>query len=157
MGDTTTGTLPPAYTGSMRTFAVHSSFGGLTGYGVVFTDGRCLVSYGDGSEAVRYRDEDLMRRSEGPFSVYEYAPPHPGAPWPRRFMFTRHSDVTGFSGTGAAMEGVAFPGGGAWVMWLGEYKSLVEWPSVEMAVTVHGHGGATEFRWIDPAPERTSP
>lgn len=72
---------------------------------------------------------------------------------PRRFHLLRHRDVSGISGTGVVALGVRWPDGTASVRWLGERPSIVFWDQGGMAdaVHVHGHGGATEIVWDDPA------
>ncbi|GAA0695206.1 hypothetical protein GCM10010193_57430 [Kitasatospora atroaurantiaca] len=68
----------------------------------------------------------------------------------RRFVLDRAVDVSGVSGTGLVAEGVLFSAGTAVVQWLGDRPSTVVWPSLEMAESIHGHGGATTIRWVDP-------
>ncbi|MGW2813326.1 IS3 family transposase [Streptomyces sp. NPDC001415] len=70
---------------------------------------------------------------------------------PRRFHLLRHRDVSGISGTGVVARGVRRPDGSASVRWLGDKPSSVHWDSFEDAEHVHGHGGATEIVWDDPA------
>lgn len=83
----------------------------------------------------------------------------------RRFQLHRDTDVSGVSGTGIVADGQEFPTG--WVMtfpdgtmlqlpagwcfvhWRGEYRSMVLWDSVESAMAVHGHNGATRLVWLD--------
>lgn len=67
----------------------------------------------------------------------------------RRFVFERLVDSSNFSGTGIVLEGVQFTNGQVALIWLGQYPSVVIWPSIEMAITVHGHEGDTVLRWID--------
>ena len=68
----------------------------------------------------------------------------------RRFQLHRHADVSGVSGTGVVAEGVAFTDGTTVIRWLSDTPSTVLWPSIDAAMRVHGHGGATELRWLDP-------
>lgn len=83
----------------------------------------------------------------------------------RRFELHRDHDVSGVSGEGVVAEGVLFddplrvelPDGSVldlkpgWVVvrWLGELSSTVFWRSIDDAVAIHGHGGATRFVWAD--------
>lgn len=67
----------------------------------------------------------------------------------KRFELVRNVDHSDFSGTGTIIEGVEFSNGQVALVWLGRYPSLVIWPSIEMALTVHGHGGDTVIKWID--------
>lgn len=68
----------------------------------------------------------------------------------RRFELHRDRDLTGVSGTGVVAEGVEFTDGAVAVHWPGSYVSSVIWASVEDAVAVHGHAGATRLVWLDP-------
>ncbi|MFI8104731.1 hypothetical protein [Streptomyces sp. NPDC086023] len=70
---------------------------------------------------------------------------------PRRFHLLRHHDVSGVSGTGIVAHGVLWPDGTASVRWTGERPSTVTWDRISDAEAVHGHGGATEIVWLDPA------
>ncbi|WP_378735372.1 hypothetical protein [Nocardia brasiliensis] len=63
----------------------------------------------------------------------------------RTFEFQRDADVTGVSGTGVVADGVTFDDGVTVVRWRGERRSTVVWPSVEDAIAVHGHDGATRL------------
>lgn len=63
----------------------------------------------------------------------------------RTFEFHRDADVTGVSGTGVVADGVTFDDGVTVVRWRGERRSTVVWPSVEDAIAVHGHDGATRL------------
>lgn len=69
---------------------------------------------------------------------------------PRRFRLVRDHDVSGVSGVGAVAEGVEFTDGSCVVRWTaGEHRSTVVWASVEDALAIHGHGGATRVEWLD--------
>lgn len=70
----------------------------------------------------------------------------------RRFKLHRHDDVTGVSGTGIVAEGIVFSDGVTVIRWRGRHASTVVWGSIQSAIEIHGHGGATEFRWLDDAP-----
>lgn len=63
----------------------------------------------------------------------------------RTFEFHRDDDVSGVSGTGVVADGVTFDDGVTVVRWRGERRSTVVWPSVEDAIAVHGHDGATRL------------
>lgn len=68
----------------------------------------------------------------------------------RRFELHRDDDVSGISGTGVVAEGVEFSDGRASLRWVtGEHRSTVAWDSIESAVAIHGHGGATRLVWLD--------
>ena len=82
------------------------------------------------------------------------AGPAPSSP-PRRFQLIRHRDVTGVSGTGVIAEGTEWRDGTASLRWYGDHPSTVAWPSVDDIVSVHGHQGATELRWLDDNPDRS--
>lgn len=67
----------------------------------------------------------------------------------RRFYFRRDRDDHGVSGTGVVVLGVQFPNGRVVVQWQGDKPSTVVWDSVEDAIAIHGHDGATQLVWID--------
>ena len=67
----------------------------------------------------------------------------------RRFYLQRDEDVSGVSGGGIVAEGVALADGTAVLRWLGERRSTVVWSSIDDALAIHGHGGATRVEWID--------
>jgi hypothetical protein len=69
----------------------------------------------------------------------------------RRFHFNRKQDVSGVSGTGKVCEGIQFSDGKCAVRWLTKTASTEMWDTVEEAIAVHGHGGATELVWDDGA------
>lgn len=69
--------------------------------------------------------------------------------WMRRFKLDRHIDVNGISGTGYVAEGVVFTDGTTAIRWVGKTPSTVVWDNIGDAQHIHGHGGATEFVWID--------
>lgn len=68
---------------------------------------------------------------------------------PRRFHLLRHRDVSGISGTGVIADGVLWPDKTVSIRWRGERPSIVHWDHISHAAAVHGHGGATEFVWLD--------
>lgn len=65
----------------------------------------------------------------------------------RRFVLQRHTDVTGVSGTGRVAEGVQFTDGTVVIRWAGTRASTVVWASLDDALAVHGHDGATIVEW----------
>jgi hypothetical protein len=68
----------------------------------------------------------------------------------KRFLLVRDHDVTGVSGTGRVAEGIQFSDGRAVIRWcVGEHRSTVHWLSVDDAIAVHGHNGATRIEWVD--------
>lgn len=67
----------------------------------------------------------------------------------RRFHLYRMRDVSGVSGCGIVAEGVEFSDGTVVIRWLGDHRSTVVWPSIDDAVAVHGHQGATRFEFVD--------
>lgn len=83
----------------------------------------------------------------------------------RRFELHRDFDVSGVSGEGVVADGwkfgrrwsVTFPDGtrqtmpAGWclIRWRGDYRSTVLWDSVDEAMAVHGHNGATRLVWLD--------
>jgi hypothetical protein len=67
----------------------------------------------------------------------------------RAFHLYRLTDVTGVSGTGKIAEGVQFSDGRVAMRWLTVNPSTTFWDSIEHAISVHGHDGKTEVRWLD--------
>jgi hypothetical protein len=67
----------------------------------------------------------------------------------QRFVLYRHTDVSGTSGTGIVAEGVVFSDGSAALRWLTDISSTALYASIEDLVSIHGHGGSTEVRWVD--------
>lgn len=67
----------------------------------------------------------------------------------RTFEFHRDADVSGVSGTGVVADGIVFDDGTAVVHWRGDHRSTVVWRSIEAAVAIHGHDGATRLVWTD--------
>ncbi|GAA1583263.1 hypothetical protein GCM10009804_44660 [Kribbella hippodromi] len=48
-------------------------------------------------------------------------------------------------------EGCQFTDGSVALRWRGDNPATAVWPNVESVLAVHGHQGATEVRWIEPA------
>jgi hypothetical protein len=67
----------------------------------------------------------------------------------RRFYFDRQTDVSGASGTGAVVEGVMFSDGSVVIHWLTALSSIAIYQSIDDAIAIHGHGGATNLMWVD--------
>lgn len=134
----------------MRTFVLQSGVFPIAS-GVVFTDGRAVVVRNDGGRTELHPDlESVMRDYLGTAGlVWDKGTDVQVSP-PRLFVFHRHVDGTGFSGDGVAMEGAQFRDRVV-LTWLGPYRSLVQWPDIEQAITVHGHGGDTTLAWLDEA------
>ncbi|MFI0739327.1 hypothetical protein ACH4PU_14745 [Streptomyces sp. NPDC021100] len=63
--------------------------------------------------------------------------------FPRPFLLRRAIDHTGVSGVGIVAEGVLFTDGTAALRWRGAHASTVIWASLDDALAVHGHDGAT--------------
>lgn len=146
--------LPATYDGDLRTFVMLGQDEVPVASGAAFSDGRIAVMSQSGQTYQRYVGTSALMRDwwgrgrlmwcpeRGPLD-YEVAP--------RRFICERREDETGISGPGVAMEGVVFPHGGVVLMWLGEVRSMVEWPSLEVALAMHGHDGRTTLSWLDAA------
>lgn len=147
--------IPKTYGGDLRTFVLTDGEQ-VWAEGARFSDGRCVVARPGGEVMERYASEGVMVREvtrDPDFAergVFRWcAQSELCSPALRRFVFVRHTDPSNFSGPGVALEGVRFTHGGVVLMWLGEINSLVEWPSIELAVTTHGHAGDTVLRWLD--------
>lgn len=67
----------------------------------------------------------------------------------KRFCMIRHADVSGISGTGKVIEGIVFPSGKVALEWQTSTSSISIYDSIDDAVEIHGHDGATELIWID--------
>lgn len=67
----------------------------------------------------------------------------------RRFYLWRKEDQSGVSGCGVVATGIQFRNGWVAMTWLTEHSSVVFYPNIEDAIAVHGHGGKTEFVWLD--------
>ena len=67
----------------------------------------------------------------------------------RRFYFVRQTDISGVSGTGAVVEGIQFSDGSVVLRWLVYLSSTTIYKSIEDAITIHGHEGATDLFWYD--------
>jgi hypothetical protein len=66
------------------------------------------------------------------------------------FELHRQVDHTGVSGTGIVAEGVQFGDGRVAMRWTwSEHASTVVWDSVDDAMKIHGHDGATRVVWLD--------
>lgn len=77
---------------------------------------------------------------------------------PLRFVLRRHDDVSGISGEGSVADGVLWPDGTASVRWRGEHPSSVFWDRGRTSVElIHGHGGATEVKFLDTDDEPAGP
>lgn len=67
----------------------------------------------------------------------------------RRFELHRQTDVSGVSGTGVVAEGVQFSDGTSVLRWLTSTASTAVYASVADIDAIHGHGGNTEFVFLD--------
>lgn len=69
----------------------------------------------------------------------------------KTFVLRRTADVSGVSGTGDVAEGVVFSDGAVAIRWRGARPSTVVWNSIDDAMAIHGHGGATQLVWTEAA------
>lgn len=141
--------LPQEHVCGMRTFVLMQSVFPIAS-GLVFTDGRVMLVHRSGREELHPNIDSVMRDYLGTAGLVwdkRGERPHEGAP--RLFVFRRLVDAHGVSGEGVAMEGGQFADGRVVLTWLGPYRSLVHWPDIEQAVTIHGHGGDTTLAWLD--------
>lgn len=67
----------------------------------------------------------------------------------KRFRLLRSEDISGVSGTGYVAEGIVFHDGQTIISWYGAVHSVEVWPSLQAAINVHGHAGATLVEWVD--------
>lgn len=68
----------------------------------------------------------------------------------RRFVLDRLVDVSKVSGLGQVAEGIEFSDGSVALRWPGETPCTAVFPAIEAVIRVHGHGGMTVVRWLDP-------
>lgn len=69
----------------------------------------------------------------------------------RRFHLVRYDDPSGVSGTGIVAEGVQYGDGWISMQWIDSPARVPTlFPSVDNMLLVHGHGGKTVHRWLDP-------
>lgn len=61
------------------------------------------------------------------------------------YLLRRTEDVSGVSGIGVVAEAAVFESGKCVVSWLVPPYSLSIHDTLDAAITVHGHGGKTEF------------
>ncbi len=80
------------------------------------------------------------------------APPLPTAKETkaRRFVLDRAFDGTGTSGTGIVAEGVQFSNGQVVIHWLSQLEAINVYANAMVLETLHGHGGNTTIKWLDP-------
>lgn len=139
--------IPQVHECRMKTFCLMQSVYPIAS-GLVFSDGRVALVHRSGRVETHDDVDHLARDYCGTASlIWDREERHEGAP--RLFVFRRFVDSTGFSGTGIAMEGGQFADGRVLLTWLGPYCSLVQWPSIDQAVTVSGHAGDTTLAWLD--------
>ena len=67
----------------------------------------------------------------------------------KRFRLFRKDDVSGVSGIGFVAEGILFSNGKAVMCWTTKYSTIVVFDSIADVISIHGHNGSTEIRWID--------
>jgi hypothetical protein len=148
--------IPATYEGNLRTFVMLDRNQVPIASGAVFSDGRIVVMSQSGQTCQRYANmaalmEDWWGRGKLRWCATSIGEPLDYEVAPRRFIYDRREDETGTSGPGIAVEGAVFPHGGVVLMWLGEVRSIVEWPSIEEAMAINGHEGRTRVKWLDPA------
>ena len=75
----------------------------------------------------------------------------------RRFILDRTVDISGASGTGCVAEGVQFTDGTVTLRWKAAPTSHAIYDSLIDLMAIHGHGGTTIVRWVDPPPRHIRP
>jgi len=68
----------------------------------------------------------------------------------KTFHLLRTEDESGVSGTGIIAEGSMDHNGTCFLSWLTKYQSWGIYPSLEVLVAIHGHGGATKVVFDEP-------
>ena len=66
----------------------------------------------------------------------------------RVYRLHRTEDPSGVSGTGDVAEAVEFENGKVAVSFFGAVSSVIVYDKFSDAVTIHGHGGKTEFLYL---------
>lgn len=69
---------------------------------------------------------------------------------PKLFRLHRLEDASGVSGTGVVAEGACFSDGTAVLRWCTKTRSTAVYASMLDLLAIHGHGGATEVRYLLP-------
>lgn len=64
------------------------------------------------------------------------------------FHLIRKADPSGVSGTGTVAEGVIFHNGKVVLCWFGDKSSQNHYDSIQDAMKVHGHEGATVYKVV---------
>jgi hypothetical protein len=67
---------------------------------------------------------------------------------PKTFVLYRIEDCSGISGTGVVAQGVEFGDGTVAMRWISEHCSTAIYDNIETLVTIHGHDGKTEVRYL---------
>lgn len=145
------GALAPLDHSHTRTFVLVGESSRTVGQGVTFPDGRTVLHSQGGARIEQWASVGDMTATYGPDTLIAWRDVDSGVSGraPRRFVFERHTDVSGVSGTGTVVSGVLFSSGQAALVWLGRSSSVVLWPDIDQAIAVHGHDGATTLRWVD--------
>ncbi len=68
----------------------------------------------------------------------------------RRFVLDRAFDGTGTSGTGIVAEGIQFSNGQVVIHWLSQLEAINVYANAVVLEQLHGHGGNTTIKWLDP-------
>jgi hypothetical protein len=66
----------------------------------------------------------------------------------KTFILHRKEDETGISGIGDVAEGIQFNSGEVAMKWSTDTSSIAIYKSIEDVITLHGHQGRTEVRWV---------
>ncbi|MDX6237624.1 MAG: hypothetical protein QOG10_2439 [Kribbellaceae bacterium] len=70
----------------------------------------------------------------------------------RRFWLDRQTDISGVSGIGEVAEGIQFTDGSIALRWISATPCTAVFDHLDQVAAVHGHGGVTTIRWLDPVP-----
>jgi hypothetical protein len=65
----------------------------------------------------------------------------------KTFELIRETDVSGVSGVGKVAEGVVFANGLVVIAWCKHIASATTYTSIEDCIAIHGHEGATKFKF----------
>lgn len=65
----------------------------------------------------------------------------------RTFLLNRLEDISGVSGTGIIAEGCVFSSGQTVIHWLTGSTGISIYPTLQIAIEIHGHNGSTIFQF----------
>ena len=101
-------------------------------------------------EYVKHMKRNTKERAEAKAKALQGAPSTAKLSKMRRFVLDRDNDLTGTSGVGLVAEGIQFSNGQVVIHWLSQLEAVNVYGNALVLETLHGHGGGTKVRWMDP-------